>query len=57
MKVLRARGFGVTGTCRTNLGIILELVNIKKNNKGINELLWGMLISMLTASNLVNQYD
>jgi hypothetical protein len=55
MKVLRARGFGATGTCRTNSGVISELVDIKKNDKGINELPWGTLISMPTASNLVNQ--
>jgi hypothetical protein len=39
MEVLRARGFGATSTCRTNSGVILELVDIKKNDKGINELL------------------
>jgi hypothetical protein len=38
MEVLRARGFGATGTCQTNSGVISELVDIKKNNKGINEL-------------------
>jgi hypothetical protein len=39
IEVLQAYGFGVTGTCRTNLGVILKLVNIKKNDKGINKLL------------------
>jgi hypothetical protein len=39
MEVLQARGFGVTGTCQTNLGVVSELVNIKKNDKGINKLL------------------
>jgi hypothetical protein len=39
MKVLRACGFGATSTCQTNLGVISELVNIKKNDKSINKLL------------------
>ena len=55
IEVLRSRGFGATGTCRTNAGVISELVDIKKNDKGKNELPWGTLISMPTESNLVNQ--
>lgn len=55
MEVLRSRGFGATGTCRTNAGVISELVDLKKNDKGKNELPWGTLISMPTKSGLVNQ--
>jgi hypothetical protein len=38
MEVLRSYGFGATGTCRTNAGVISELVDIKKNDKGKDEL-------------------
>ena len=55
MEVLRSRGFGATGTCRTNSGIISELVDLKKNDKGKDEMAWGTLISIPTVSNLVNQ--
>jgi hypothetical protein len=55
LKVLRSRGFAATGTCRTNAGVILELINIKKNDKGPDELPWGTLILMPTTSGLVCQ--
>jgi hypothetical protein len=55
MEVLRSEGFGATGTCRTNAGVISELIDIKKNDKGKDEMPWGTLISMPTASGLVNQ--
>ena len=55
MEVLRSRGFSATGICRTNSGVISELVDLKKNDKGKDELPWGTLISMPTASGLVNQ--
>jgi hypothetical protein len=35
--------------------VISELINIKKNDKGKDEMPWGTLISMPTASGLVNQ--
>ena len=54
MEVLWSRGFGATSTCRTNAGIISELMDIKKNDKGKDELPWGTLISMSTESNLVS---
>ena len=34
IKVLRSYRFRATGTCQTNTGVILELINIKKNDKG-----------------------
>ena len=54
IKVLRSEGFGATGTCRTNAGVISELIDIKKNDKGKDEMPWGTLISMPTAFCLVN---
>ena len=38
IEVLRSEGFGATGTCRTNAGVISELIDIKKNDKGKDEL-------------------
>lgn len=55
MELLRSHGFGATGTCRTNAGVISELIDIKKNDKGPNEMPWGTLIEMPIASGLVNQ--
>jgi hypothetical protein len=55
IKALRSEGFGATGTYRTNAGVISELIDIKKNDKGKDEMPWGTLISMPTASGLVNQ--
>ena len=56
MELLRKRGWGATGTCRTNAGVISELIDIKKNDKGPQELPWGTLISMPTTSGLVCQW-
>jgi hypothetical protein len=39
LEVLRSRGFAAISTCRTNAGVISELINIKKNNKGPDKLL------------------
>jgi hypothetical protein len=38
LKVLRSRRFAATDTCQTNTSVISELINIKKNNKGLNKL-------------------
>jgi hypothetical protein len=38
MELLRSKGFGATSTYRTNAGVISELIDIKKNNKGKDEL-------------------
>jgi hypothetical protein len=46
MEVLRSYGFGATGICRTNARVISELVNIKKNDKGKDEMPWGTLVFM-----------
>jgi hypothetical protein len=54
IKVLWLKGFSVTGIYKTNTSVISELINIKKNNKGKDEMLWRTLISMPTASGLVN---
>jgi hypothetical protein len=53
LEVLRFRGFAATGTCWTNASVISELIDIKKNNKGPDELPWGTLILMLTVSGLM----
>ena len=55
IKVLRSHRYRATGTCRMNSGVISELVNIKKNNKGKDEQAWGTLISIPISSGLVNQ--
>jgi hypothetical protein len=49
MEALRSEGFGATA------GVISELIDIKKNDKGKDKMLWGTLIYMPTASGLVNQ--
>jgi hypothetical protein len=40
-EVMYDRGYGVTGTCRTNSGVISELVKMKKGDKGRGEMPWG----------------
>jgi hypothetical protein len=55
MEVLRSHGFGATSTCRTNAEVISKLVNIKKNDKGKDEMPWGTLVSMPTTSGKVMQ--
>jgi hypothetical protein len=55
LEVLRTHGYGATGTCRTNAGVISELVEIKKRDQKKDELPWGTLYSMPTPSGLVNQ--
>ena len=42
---------------RMNIGIISELVNIKKNDKGKDEIAWGILILIPIVLGLVNQYS
>jgi hypothetical protein len=39
LKVLLFKGFIITSTYQTNTSVISELINIKKNNKGLNKLL------------------
>ena len=38
MEVLRSRGFGATSIYRTNISVISELVDIKKNDKSKDEI-------------------
>jgi hypothetical protein len=38
MEVLQSYGFGATSICRTNVEVISELVDIKKNDKGKDEM-------------------
>jgi hypothetical protein len=38
IELLRSKGFGATGTYKTNAGVISELIDIKKNNKGKDEM-------------------
>jgi hypothetical protein len=38
IKALRSEGFGATSICKTNTGVISELINIKKNDKGKDEM-------------------
>lgn len=55
LELLHARGYSATGTYRMNSGVISELVDIKKRDKGKDKLPWGTLISIPTKSSLVNQ--
>ena len=55
MELLRSERFGTTGACRTNAGVISELIDIKKNDKGRDKMPWCTLISMPTTSGLVDQ--
>jgi hypothetical protein len=54
LELLRKRGFGGTGTCRTSSGVIYELVQIKKDDSN-DTIPWGKTYSMPTESNLVCQ--
>jgi hypothetical protein len=54
LELLRARGYGATGTCRMNSSVISELVEIKKKDQKKDEIPWGTLVSIPTKSGLVN---
>jgi hypothetical protein len=54
LELLRKRGYGATGTCRTNSGVLYELVQMKKNDSN-DTIPWGTTHSMTTESNLVCQ--
>ena len=56
LEVIREHGYGATGTCRLNAGVISELVEIKKKDQKKDELPWGTLYSMPAPSGLVNQF-
>lgn len=55
LEMLRKKGYTATGTCRTTSGVLSELVELKKKDKGEGEMPWGTLYAMPTASNQVNQ--
>ena len=55
LELLRSEGFAATGTARNNAGVVQELVEVKQNDKGKNEMPWGTLYHFPTALNHVNQ--
>jgi hypothetical protein len=55
LELLRSKGYAATRTCRTNSGIISELIELKKKDKGKNKMPWGTLYDFPTESNQVNQ--
>jgi hypothetical protein len=54
LEFLRSKGYGATGTCRTNSGVITELIDLKKKDKG-DTIPWGTLRAMPTRSGKVIQ--
>jgi hypothetical protein len=55
LEVLCFKGFIVIGACQRNASVISELINIKKNNKGLDKLLWGTFILMFIILGLMCQ--
>jgi hypothetical protein len=55
LELLRSKGYAAIGTCRTNSGVLLELVELKKKDKGKGEMPWGTLHAIPTETNQVNQ--
>jgi hypothetical protein len=54
LELLRSKGYAATSTYRTTSGILLELVELKKKNKGKGEMPWGTLYAMPIETNQVN---
>jgi hypothetical protein len=54
LEFLRTKGYGATGTCRINAGVITELIKWKQSDKGDN-LPWGSSIEIPTKSSKVKQ--
>jgi hypothetical protein len=52
--VLRERGYGGTSTCRTNTGILVELIAIKASNTN-NTIPWRTIKSLPTEDGRVCQ--
>ena len=48
------QGIGITGTCRDNLGVIQELLDLKKMDKS-DVIKWGTTYLMPTKNGLVCQ--
>jgi hypothetical protein len=55
LELLRSLGYAATGTCRTNSGVLSELIELKSKDRGQNEMPWGTLHAFPTESNQVNQ--
>ena len=55
LKYLRSRGWGATGTARTNSGILKEYVDLKAADKRSDQIPWGTLYHAPIDDNLVNQ--
>jgi hypothetical protein len=55
LELLRAKGYAAIGTCRTTLGVLLELIELKKKDKGKGEMPWGTVRALPTETNQVNQ--
>ena len=54
LEFLRKHGYGATGTCRTNSGVLQELINIKKSDT--NDIIpWGTLEIRYTENVMVSQ--
>lgn len=54
LELLRKRGFGGIGTCRTNSGVIQELLDIKAGDKN-DTIPWGTIVSKPTKSGNICQ--
>lgn len=54
LELLRKKGYGATGTCRTKSGVLSELVELKKSDKG-DVIPWGTIKAIPTSTNRVLQ--
>lgn len=52
---LRDRGIGATETARTNSGIILKFVKLKKRDKKADKVPWGTLKRVVTKDHMIIQ--
>ncbi|KAL5312864.1 hypothetical protein ACEPPN_019290 [Leptodophora sp. 'Broadleaf-Isolate-01'] len=55
LEYLRQLGHAATGTARVTSGVLHDLVDLKANDKGKNEMPWGTVYTMATESEMVNQ--
>jgi hypothetical protein len=53
---LRRRGYGVTGTARSNFGIYKNFVQLKNQDKKQDKILWGELKMVVTSDNQMMQF-
>jgi hypothetical protein len=54
LRFLRSKNYGATGTCRTNSGVIKELVQNKQADKKKDSIPWGTLHPIPNEENNVN---